>query len=98
MTIAALSAVGFLLDGLVFHVSIFAADGCGTGDPAPLCAGAGTLAMWALPWIGPGLAAVASPVLGVAAWRRGRTPWAYLPVGTLLYVAGPVGAWTVVRA
>ncbi|WP_426367674.1 hypothetical protein [Streptomyces sp. E-08] len=98
VTVAGLSAAGFLLDGLVFYVSIFATDSCGTDDPAPVCTGPGMLAMWALPWVGLGLATAVSGALGVVAWRRGRAPWAYLPLGTLLYAASLVGAWMIMQA
>ncbi|MER7953051.1 hypothetical protein ABTY59_37300 [Streptomyces sp. NPDC096079] len=97
-TVAGLGSAGFLLDGLVLYVSIFATDSCGTADPAPVCTGPGMLAMWALPWIGLGLATVVCVLLGVAAWRRGRTPWVWLPLGALLYAASLVGAWLIMLA
>ncbi|MFE5593671.1 hypothetical protein [Streptomyces sp. NPDC056549] len=47
---------------------------------------------------GLGLATGVSVALGVVAWRRGRAPWVYLPLGTLLYSASLVGAWMIIQA
>ncbi|APE25693.1 hypothetical protein DEJ43_35430 [Streptomyces venezuelae ATCC 10712] len=95
VTIAALTGCGLMIDTMALYVSIFATDSCGSTNPAPVCTPVGMLSVWALPWVGLGVAAAVSAGLGVWAWRRGRTPWVLLPVGVVLYVASLAGAWTI---
>lgn len=95
MTVGVLVGFGLLIDMLAFYISIFATDSCGADDPALVCTTFGMLTMWALPWIGIGVAAAVSAGLGLMAWRRGRTPWVYLPLGVVLHLASLVGAWTI---
>ncbi|MCX5230637.1 hypothetical protein ABZY16_02890 [Streptomyces sp. NPDC006553] len=98
VTLAVLVAGGLLIDMFALYISIFATDSCGSGNPAPACTTFGMLSMWALPWIGLGVAAAVSAGLGLPAWRRGRTPWLSLPIGAVLYVASLAGAWTIMVA
>ncbi|WP_328940774.1 hypothetical protein OG259_03210 [Streptomyces sp. NBC_00250] len=95
LTIAVLTGGGLVIDMFAFYLSIFATDSCGTDNPALVCTTFGMLSMWALPWIGLGVAAAVSMGLGLMAWRRGRTPWVHLPLGVVLYLASLVGAWTI---
>ncbi|MFJ2931724.1 hypothetical protein ACIO8G_03040 [Streptomyces sp. NPDC087219] len=95
VTLAVLVGGGLMIDTIALYVSIFATDSCGSDRPAPVCTTFGMLSMWALPWIGLGVAAAVSAGLGMLAWRRGRTPWVHLPIGVALYVASLAGTWTI---
>ncbi|WP_435972691.1 hypothetical protein [Streptomyces sp. Qhu_M48] len=94
-TIAALTGVGLLIDMFAFYISVFATDSCGPANPALVCTTSGMLWLWALPWIGLGVGAAVAAGLGLAAWRRGRTPWMCLPLGVALYVGSLAGAWMI---
>ncbi|MFJ5098232.1 MULTISPECIES: hypothetical protein [unclassified Streptomyces] len=99
VTVAGLTGCGVLLGTMVTYVSIFATDSCGTGTgPSAVCTTAGLLTLWALPWLGLGVAAAASAVLGVVAWRRERAPWPWLGAGVVLYLGSLAGAWAVMVA
>ncbi|WP_159041860.1 hypothetical protein [Streptomyces aureus] len=95
VTLAVLVAAGLLIDMFALYVSVFATDSCGSASPAAACTTFGMLSMWALPWIGLGVAAAVSAGLGLLAWRRGRTPWVHLPIGVVLYVASLAGTWAI---
>ncbi|MFF5923901.1 hypothetical protein ACFY8C_37090 [Streptomyces flavochromogenes] len=95
VTLAVLVGGGLMIDMFALYISVFATDSCGSVSPAPVCTTFGMLSTWALPWIGLGAAAAVSAGLGLAAWRRGRTPWVYLPIGVLLYLASLAGAWAI---
>ncbi|MFJ9817284.1 hypothetical protein ACIRU3_18805 [Streptomyces sp. NPDC101151] len=87
---------GALLNAFAFYISIFATDNCSAQNPAFRCTGNGMPAMWGLPWAG--VACAVGATLAVAArWRGGRL-WCGLPVGALLYAAGPAATWRVMTS
>ncbi|MGW3954177.1 hypothetical protein ACWEKM_25370 [Streptomyces sp. NPDC004752] len=93
-----LAGLGALVDAFVFYLSIFATDNCSTENPAFRCTTSGILTMLGLPWFGLLLAVAASVVPGLVVYRGGGSPWWFLPLGAVLYVASLAGTWLVMTS
>ncbi|MEV7292046.1 hypothetical protein AB0N79_11290 [Streptomyces microflavus] len=91
-TVAVLAGFGLLVNLGVLYLSVFATDDCGSTTSTPFrCTTAGTLTMYALPWMGLIVAAVAAVGLGLDAFGRGGSPWRFLLVGAGAHLAS-IGA------
>ncbi|MFJ4821650.1 hypothetical protein ACIP5L_00010 [Streptomyces bacillaris] len=87
-TVAVLAGFGLLVNLGVLYASVFATDDCGSATPTPFrCTTAGTLTMYALPWMGLIVAAVAAAGLGLDAFGRGESPWRFLLAGAGAHLA-----------
>ncbi|MEW2188373.1 hypothetical protein [Streptomyces microflavus] len=96
-TAAVLAGFGLLVNLGVLYLSIFATDDCGSTTPTPFrCTTAGRLTMYALPWMGLIVAAVAAVGLGLDAFGRGDSPWRFLLVGAGAHLASIGAVVTVV--
>ncbi|MEU6607025.1 hypothetical protein ABZ922_18560 [Streptomyces shenzhenensis] len=93
-----LAGLGALADTLVFYLSIFATDNCSAENPAFRCTTSGILTMLGLPWCGLVLAVAASVVPGLIVYRGGGSPWWFLPLGAVLYLASLAGTWLVMTS
>lgn len=98
VTVGVLAALALPVNALTFYISIFATDSCSAADPTFICGGAGMLTLWALPWAGLALALACALGLGIPAAGRGVTPWLFLPVGVVVYVASMAATWAVMTA
>ncbi|NUV39998.1 MULTISPECIES: hypothetical protein [unclassified Streptomyces] len=87
-TVTVLAGFGLLVNLGVLYASVFATDDGGSATPTPFrCTPAGTLTMYALPWMGLIVATVAAAGLGLDAFGRGESPWRFLLAGAGAHLA-----------